>query len=264
MSVKQLGKYVIVSAGFIPQKLYWDFNYRQFMIDKNSIIFGRKGLTLVELLVVISVMAILISILVPALQKARESAQEALCINNIRQLTFSALEYGMDNEDLVPPSPGPGYSGFTYALLYPEYLDSTVYLLCPAWNRNTTVYSRDFIPLSEFSIWTTLKPKTPYPKGGFPHHYLLRIYGEKSEAPNEPRVYRNLDSDSVLTWETIWRGDHRGDTPGPWIDYYAGEISHEQVYDSGYAHAVGHVAGDVAFVRATPNTHPDDWNGWMF
>jgi prepilin-type N-terminal cleavage/methylation domain-containing protein/prepilin-type processing-associated H-X9-DG protein len=59
------------------------------------------GFTLIELLVVIAIIAILAAMLLPALGKAKQTAQRAQCANNLRQLNLAFIMYGGDNNDQV-------------------------------------------------------------------------------------------------------------------------------------------------------------------
>ncbi len=67
---------------------------------------NRAGFTLVELLVVISIIALLVSILLPSLKKARDQAKDTLCKANLHQLGISIQYYVQDSGDRLPWIPG--------------------------------------------------------------------------------------------------------------------------------------------------------------
>ncbi len=84
-----------------------------------------RGFTLVELLVVIGIIALLISMLLPALGRARESANRIKCLSNLRSLAQSAVQYTIANKGRWPLA---AMNISPYQRLNPQYITHEMYL----------------------------------------------------------------------------------------------------------------------------------------
>ena len=131
----------------------------------------ERGFTLIELLVVIAIIALLLAILIPSLQNARDQAKDVVCRSNMKQWGVMMLMYADDNNSRFMP----GWSqerGMWVICLKPYYNIKKI-CLCP---KATKLISEGH-PISKFSAWGIYGDEYPFWPDGVPHYGEPGLYG---------------------------------------------------------------------------------------
>ena len=187
-----------------------------------------SGFTLIELLVVIAIIAILASMLLPAMARAKYSGKKMSCLNNIRQQYLAQIMYGDDNQGKFPfhDDISPDYHRTTTTAklsivnsLKGTYLKNSWATICPitrSFGKLWPSYDRPNGRESGYGGWDTDEPMvyTPYMYfANFPGMKFVGANGKvnPNAAENEPAwPIRVSDCDSRKAFIT-----HRvSDTPG--------------------------------------------------
>lgn len=130
----------------------------------------KRGFSLVELLVVVAIIAILASLLLPALARTMESARRTICVNNLNQLGLSLRMYADEHSGDWPLRavryfgqyrPDAQLNSFLDGVsIYPEYLDDHRVILCPSDSEYTHWLSLDAMTRPVHPSWHSV-PNTP-------------------------------------------------------------------------------------------------------
>jgi prepilin-type N-terminal cleavage/methylation domain-containing protein/prepilin-type processing-associated H-X9-DG protein len=137
---------------------------------------ARRGFTLVEVLVVIAIIAVLLGLLLPAVQKVREASARSQCANNLKQIVL-ACHNAHDTFHAMPPQAGT-YGGARDAPLF--------FHLLP-FHEQQNAYNLATLPNGQLQpTWNT-----PGPPGGPP--YLRQLKMVVYRCPSDPSLGHALD-----------------------------------------------------------------------
>ncbi len=202
----------------------------------------RWGFTLLELLVVIAIIAMLSSILLPALSKARGKGRSAVCISNLQQLSKALIMYADDNDGYFPYASYPwggGVDGTCWDFKYDDYSDPSSYtagLIGPYLSDNIDVYT---CPSCKTLPRSDNRPTTGY-------GYNITYIGNDSALAKMSKI--KSPANTLLVADCAYWNSWGGRTETAAFIYAPSEVGDWSTWKTGSAYFRHNGSANVAFV----------------
>jgi len=147
---------------------------------------SRRAFTLIELLVVIAIIAILIGLLLPAVQKVREAASRMKCSNNIKQMSLAIHNYASTYQDKLPAGcmrdAGPGRTLNILSIILP-YLEQDA------------LYKYGTLAGQGSNFWDNAVPA-----GTSPSNTIRSVTLKAYQCPSDPTITNGYPANQINAW----------------------------------------------------------------